>query len=171
MAKLHDDLLLQAQELLSSDPTKPKQASLRRAVSSAYYALFHFLIDRSVRSIVGTNPDDEPIRAIVTRRYLHKTMNSVCRETSLGKFSGKAALTLQTVPLEIPEALRDIASTFVELQSERHDADYDIGRRFTRGEATLLVERAAAAFDNWQSIASTQATRFFLIWLLVGRGD
>jgi uncharacterized protein (UPF0332 family) len=35
------DLLQQAYDLASKEETDPKQASLRRAVSTAYYALFH----------------------------------------------------------------------------------------------------------------------------------
>jgi uncharacterized protein (UPF0332 family) len=38
---LHDDLLAQAEHLARVDKKKPKQANLRRAVSAAYYALFH----------------------------------------------------------------------------------------------------------------------------------
>jgi uncharacterized protein (UPF0332 family) len=38
---LHDDLLDQAQHLALGEPQRPKQASLRRAVSASYYALFH----------------------------------------------------------------------------------------------------------------------------------
>ena len=40
---LHADLLEQAEQLAQLDPRRPKQANLRRAVSSAYYALFHLL--------------------------------------------------------------------------------------------------------------------------------
>jgi hypothetical protein len=40
---LHADLLEQAGNLARLDPTRPKQVNLRRAVSSAYYALFHLL--------------------------------------------------------------------------------------------------------------------------------
>jgi hypothetical protein len=39
---LHADLLEQAEHLAQLDPTRPKQANLRRAVSSAYYALIHW---------------------------------------------------------------------------------------------------------------------------------
>jgi uncharacterized protein (UPF0332 family) len=42
------DLLEQAQHLVDWDGANPKQASLRRAVSTAYYALFHLLIDEAV---------------------------------------------------------------------------------------------------------------------------
>jgi len=41
---LAKDLLDQANRLARSEKSKPKQASLRRAVSTAYYALFHLLI-------------------------------------------------------------------------------------------------------------------------------
>jgi hypothetical protein len=38
----HDDLLTQALQLVRVAP--PTQLTLRRAVSAAYYAVFHFLI-------------------------------------------------------------------------------------------------------------------------------
>ena len=41
---MYDDLLEQARILAKLDVKKPKQANLRRAVSSAYYAVFHFLV-------------------------------------------------------------------------------------------------------------------------------
>ena len=44
----HDDLLRQALQLVRKEPRNPKQASLRRAVSTAYYALFHLLISEAV---------------------------------------------------------------------------------------------------------------------------
>ncbi len=40
---LAQDLLEQARHLANREPKRPKQASLRRAVSRAYYALFHLL--------------------------------------------------------------------------------------------------------------------------------
>ncbi len=52
---LHDDLLIQATHLATLETTRPKQASLRRAVSTAYYALFHFLIDAMAAQTAGAN--------------------------------------------------------------------------------------------------------------------
>jgi hypothetical protein len=43
-----DELLEQAYHLARKDPDPPKEASLRRAVSTGYYALFHLLIGESV---------------------------------------------------------------------------------------------------------------------------
>lgn len=39
-----EDLLEIAQHLATLYPENPRQASLRRAVSTAYYAIFHLLI-------------------------------------------------------------------------------------------------------------------------------
>ena len=44
--RLPEGLLEQAQHLVKREPKRPKQASLRRAISTAYYALFHLLIFR-----------------------------------------------------------------------------------------------------------------------------
>ena len=43
----HDDVLQQAFDLVDKDPVNPKQADLRRAVSSAYYAVFHFFVSET----------------------------------------------------------------------------------------------------------------------------
>jgi hypothetical protein len=42
---LAHDLLQQANHLATYEGANPSQASLRRAVSTAYYALFHLLIE------------------------------------------------------------------------------------------------------------------------------
>jgi len=42
-----DHLLEQAHHLAKRERNRPRQASLRRAVSTAYYALFHLLISEA----------------------------------------------------------------------------------------------------------------------------
>lgn len=48
-----DDLLDLAEHLAQLEPTRPKQASLRRAVSTAYYALFHALAGLCADELIG----------------------------------------------------------------------------------------------------------------------
>ena len=43
-----DHLLEQAQHLANRERKRPRQASLRRAVSTAYYALFHLLVSEAI---------------------------------------------------------------------------------------------------------------------------
>jgi len=53
---LHDDLLQQARFLANREPVHPRQASLRRAVSAAYYALFHALIAEAAAILAPPDP-------------------------------------------------------------------------------------------------------------------
>jgi hypothetical protein len=45
------DLLDQADLLASKERRRPKQVSLRRAISTAYYALFHLLIEDAANAL------------------------------------------------------------------------------------------------------------------------
>ena len=62
---LAEDLKDQAYVLATLEPRKPKQASLRRAVSTAYYALFHLLLDDGMRLVAPPGP--EGLRTIARR--------------------------------------------------------------------------------------------------------
>ena len=46
------DLLEQAEHLAGREATRPKQASLRRAISAAYYSVFHLLIREACARLV-----------------------------------------------------------------------------------------------------------------------
>src|SRR5580704_13418670 len=67
-----DDLLEQAQHLAHREDGEPKQASLRRAVSTAYYALFHLLIDDAVNQWAIDHQ-----RRVIGRTFGHGTMRDV----------------------------------------------------------------------------------------------
>jgi hypothetical protein len=69
-----DDLLDQAYHLANKEDN-PSQASLRRAVSTAYYALFHLLIDEAVGKWAV-----ERQRGAIGRTFEHKAMKVVCED-------------------------------------------------------------------------------------------
>ncbi len=68
-----NDLLEQARHLANREPKRPKQASLRRAVSTAYYALFHLL---SIETAKNWKRPAE--RSTVARMLDHSPMAKVC---------------------------------------------------------------------------------------------
>jgi len=76
---VHEDLLEQAVKLAKLDVKKPKQVNLRRAVSSAYYALFHLLVDEACRIQIGTQHNQAPFRHVLGRAFLHGVMKEACR--------------------------------------------------------------------------------------------
>jgi hypothetical protein len=61
-----DDLLQFAQEIANLHPDKAHQPSLRRAVSTGYYALFHLLISDAI-----ANCTDPQFRAALARVFDH----------------------------------------------------------------------------------------------------
>jgi hypothetical protein len=64
-----NELLELAQELANLHPDHPHQPSLRRAVSTAYYALFHLLISEAT-----ANWQRPELRAILGRVFDHGPM-------------------------------------------------------------------------------------------------
>ena len=166
---LPSDLLTQAKFILDKEPKRPKQASLRRSVSTAYYALFHLLVEDGALVMFGGS-DAAELRHVVRRAYVHSTM----KQAAKGFASGQPARVWNSV-LRTPSAeLMFVANTFVELQEARHQADYDPGYRSTRSEARDLVERTESAFDAWKKIrkdtdrnAFSLEARVFLAAILV----
>lgn len=149
---LPSDLLAQAQFLVGREPKRPKQASLRRAVSASYYSLFHLLAEDAARSMFGGS-DAAALRAVVCRALQHATM----KRAAQGFGAGSPAEPWKSLLGAPSSDLRLVASTFVDLQQERHQADYDLGRPLTRTEAIDLVERVEAASTARKAIRKTVA--------------
>ncbi len=172
---LATDLLDHAEALVAFDRTRPRQANLRRAVSGAYYALFHKLIDAAVVSLVGNaqSPEARALRAKMVRWYAHGKMKAAANWfRRSGKVSDdvKALLGFSaTAPTGIvpPELVR-VATTFAELQEDRHRADYDVAATFSRSAAHNAVARARGAFADWDAISATPAGRLFSLLMLTG---
>ncbi len=72
------DLLDQAELLATSDARKPKQANLRRAVSSAYYGVFHYLDRESCNRLFGSQHGQAPYRHVLGRAFVHTGMKKAC---------------------------------------------------------------------------------------------
>jgi uncharacterized protein (UPF0332 family) len=160
--RLHHDLLEQAQHLVRREHRRPRQASLRRAISSVYYALFHLLIAEAGRVLLTAR--GQHVRVLITRAFDHGTMKKTCEGFAVPQ---RLPLSLQQQLQEIPEDLRLIAETFVQLQQARHEADYKLDRRFTRKEAISLVERGRQAFQAWTRVRKDPAAQVFLASLLL----
>ena len=95
---LEHDLLRQSRLLAQHEPRRPKQASLRRAVSVAYYALFHLLTSEAANRLV-TGPDRDDLRATLRRAFEHNEMKDACKEiSSIGAGKLRRCLGGTTVP-------------------------------------------------------------------------
>ena len=59
-----------------------------------------------------------------------------------------------------------VAATFVDLQQHRHEADYDMRRRFTRLEVLNIVSDAERAFVDWRAVRNSVQGDTFIVGLL-----
>jgi len=161
---LHHDLLDQAEHLATKEPRKPRQSSLRRAVSATYYALFHLLVDEAVVRFVK-GPDASTLRNLLRRAFDHGEMKGMSKAFSGGTLPPSLAAALKG---PIPVDLREAAETFVELQEARHEADYDLSRRFVRAEVKDLIAETRNVFQRWSTVRTSDAARLYLAALLTG---
>jgi hypothetical protein len=165
---LHNDLLEQAFHLATREPKKPRQASLRRAVSVAYYALFH-LLTYDAASLFPTTPAG--LRPRIQRAFVHADMRSACASIiSLNKASPQvqssdATGKLLTFPLDPLMVL--VLQSFIELQEARHAADYDFSKTYVRLDTVNQVEAAKEAFACWAKVRSSDNARVFLSAMLL----
>jgi hypothetical protein len=132
-----EDLLSQAVALARIDPKRPKQANLRRAVSAAYYALFHYLVREACYVQIGSQHQQAGFRHVLARGYSHQVMKQACASFGGGtlKDAVKKGLPLNAAGhYAIVKPIQLIAAAFVELQEKRHLADYDLTERFERAK-------------------------------------
>jgi hypothetical protein len=161
---LHHDLLGQADHLASREPRRPRQVSLRRAVSSAYYALFHLLTHEGARRLTPAQPS--LLRLRVSRAFDHRNMREVCQR--FGNPNPPNDLkALLSLPVEAD--LIAVAEAFIALQDARHDADYDLSLTFNRIDVLQKIAQARSAFSSWQAIRDRPNATVFLAALLLQR--
>jgi uncharacterized protein (UPF0332 family) len=152
-----DGLLEVARTLINHNKkAKPKQAYLRRGVSTAYYALHHAMARSAADVMIGT----------VVKKRPNRAWAQVCRGMDHGP-SKNACIEIRGAHA-FPPSIRSCADAYVELQHARHEADYDPLRKFTRAEAITILAKAEAAIKLLQS-APPQDRAAFGVHLLIKR--
>jgi len=151
-----DELLELARRIGDLDGDNPGQATLRRAVSTAYYALFHLLISEAT-----ANWSRSQFRPLLGRVFEHGKMKQACNKVpgsnlKLSPFEGRTP----------EDHLRVVASTFVQAQEQREDADYDVSLQWSRKEVETQVESVADAFRSWMAVRDRPDAQEFLVLLL-----
>ncbi len=169
MAVLHEQLLEQASHLIKRDPTRPRQASLRRAISAAYYAIFHCLVAAATAQLVGTTARLRLLRSVLARSFTHTGMARIC-QTFAGAGTPPKYLKPLLEKVIASHELRRVAKTFRDLLETREEADYAPYFSVSRTEAELLVDRSAKAIQTWERIPDDLLRRTFLLALLLGEG-
>ena len=136
----------------TSRPGTPSDDELRRAISTAYYALFHSLAASCADTLIGTNPiSRKQVLWEQTYRTLeHGRAKERCARGMIGIF---------------PQDIQSFAAQFVDMQSQRHDADYKPSAQFSKSEVLRLINESEiriTAFEN----KSADDRRAFAVYVL-----
>ena len=134
---------------------RPRQAMLKKAVSAAYYAMFHALCYSNANVFVGTSARAARLPAW-TRTYRALEHNAA-RERLLQHRSGAS------------RGVQNFGTTFSALQENRHSADYDPNARFYRVHAVSLIDRAEDAIQALLSTDDSERRELAAAVLMRGR--
>lgn len=150
------DLVRIARDLAGSGPNaqrgRPRQTDLCRAVSTAYYALFHSLARCCADSIAGG-------RSGRSRQAWTKAYRAL--EHRLAKVQCNNVSSMRDFPLEI----RAFAVSFVRIQGERHEADYNPDATFSREKVLTIIDEVQRAIAGLEA-ADREQRRAFAIHVL-----
>ena len=147
------DLIKTARGMAVLDPQQPTQADLRRAISTAYYALFHCLALSGADLLIGAERDSAWHQ--VYRALEHGKTGQICDNDQ------KMA--------EFPESIRKFATAFVMLQRERQQADYALEVRYNKSFVLEEIDRAEKAISHYERAGVQDRRRFVALVLFKQR--
>ncbi|MEQ1864212.1 MAG: hypothetical protein ABL996_06115 [Micropepsaceae bacterium] len=147
----------------SSRKGKPRQTDLRRAVSSAYYAVFHALAAAAADTFVGSSNRNAVSYSLLYRAFEHTQLKRICEAASRPTLPERYQRSLNVTSFS--DAVQDFAATFVRLQKWRHLADYDPRERFDASEVQVAVTLAEDTLKNLDKIAGAERQLFLALLL------
>jgi hypothetical protein len=161
-----DHLFEQADRLIVPVVTgRPRQADLRRAISSAYYGVFHSTLTATADEFVGAGQRATSQYVLVYRSVDHRALSDLC--TKAKKLPPE--WSRYAPPGGFSPELRAFASAVIELQQKRHAADYDPSSRFKTSDASVAVGIARDALTRWRQAAVAERRAFLRLLIFKPR--
>ena len=137
--------------LPNGDP--PTSEHVRRAISNAYYSLFHALAQANASALIGT-PTDAASASAWSRVYRALDHGTARRE-------------LQRHRQELSPPAQTFVDTFSHLQQLRHLADYDHTAVFTSHQASIRLQQAQTAILDYLHVDANE--RAYITTLTLAR--
>lgn len=149
------DLLVVADTLVMQKGRKDlRKASMRRAVSSAYYAVFHALCFVCASQLVGWNKANDLLEPVY-RMLDHGSVKN--------RLIGKEAAAMTPAILEI-------GARFKNLQEARHEADYRTPALEVSHDRTLLqIAEAREVIDLIEALPSEDRLKLAILLITKAR--
>lgn len=163
MAIPNPDHCFEQAERLVEGAGRPRQVDLRRAVSNAYYGLFHAILTAAADEAVGTTLRSTPSYSLAYRSVDHRALRALCAEIQKPTLASKYRRYVPTGGFS--RFMREFAASVVELQDSRYAADYDPLSFLSRSDALLAVRTARRAMGRFRR-AQARSRKTFLALLL-----
>lgn len=160
-----DHLLEQAEYLLQARNSlgQIRQADRKRAISAAYYAVFHFTLTAFADEFVGKKKRKTARYALAYRGIDHGALERLCKIISKEQLAEKYT---KYFPADgVGANIREFASLVVELKEKRTSADYDPAHWSKIADARTAISAARSAMMRF-SRASLDRRKAFLTLLL-----
>lgn len=159
-----DELLEQAGRLIRG---APRQADLRRAISAAYYAVFHAVATQAADDLAGKARRKSTTYAVVYRSLGHSQLAKFCDEAK------KQNLPQNYAPYApqggFGDELRSFAGALIQLQRKRNEADYDPLFIATASDAQVSITAAQGAIENFRNANQNLRRAFVTLCILPPR--
>ncbi len=149
-------MLAGSHETIPAPPGRPRQAMLKRSVSTAYYAMFHALCESNADTLVGQSPPCPHTDLWV------ETYRALQHRTAKNRLASYIQLTQDP-------AVRNFGQVFVNMQQQRISADYDPRARFARSEVVTSIGRSEAAIHAFYNAPAPTRRRLAIYLLVRGR--
>jgi hypothetical protein len=161
-------LFEQADLLINNRAGRPRQVDLRRAMSAAYYGLFHAVMTAAADQVIGAAHRTDSHYGLVYRSIDHTALRKLC-ETALKQNPPDKYKPYAPAGGFGPN-IGAFAAAVIALQEKRHTADYDPMVQMKRSDAVVSVGQARAALRQFQSANAGERTAFLILLLFPPRG-
>ena len=154
------DLIRIARQLASGEIAgnrdRPRQTELRRAVSAAYYALFHSLALCAANLLAGSNRNRHSWQQTYRSLEHGHARNQCDDQSAMNRFSTE---------------IQNFGRRFVHMQGQRQQADYSPVATFSRGRVLQLIDETEDTIDGIESSSNAERRAFALQVLLRRRRE
>ena len=133
------------------------EATLRRAISSCYYSVFHALAKLVADSLVGVDPNTRPKKdwIEVYRGLNHNTCRVACSNAN---------------SINFPEDIKQFSEALAQLRKERHKVDCDPTYNPEMEYAEFLIALAKKSLNGLKVVKDRDKKAFSALVLISGPG-
>ena len=135
--------------------TQPAPAAIRRAISTAYYAIFHALAANNADVLIGPAHNQLTTDAWIR---IYRGLNH-----------NQARSQLQQNRANLSASVQTFSDLFRDLQNERHNADYNPEATFTIQAATTWLNEVETTITDFLQTSRNERAAIAILTLVRSR--